>query len=271
MKSKIDIKDVLQRADPCVSSIFKQGNLMKMSGVQSEYIAKFEQHCLLKVDQNGTTAAAITAAGATRGGAAREPQFRRITFDHTFYMLIEYGNTLLFAAKIGQPPVSTSSSEYTPGAVKSGAVKSRVLASVTYNGEQVLLDFIPTTKLNKDVIEGEQLETRQWALDDVKHILTCHVEAKWLFEIAVVNHSTQNLHLKWVYEDEYGEEDQEDLAEEVKTVPMRGTYLCHYPLKKDDDEKPDAYLLKDAQNKTLFRVELVVGKLPAETADSPAP
>jgi hypothetical protein len=146
-------------------------------------------------------------------------------------MLIEYGNTLLFAAKIGQPPVSTSSSEYTPG----------VVASVTYNGEQVLLDFKPTTKLNNRV-EGEQLETRQWALDDVKHILTCHVEAKWLFEIAVVNHSTQNLHLKWVYEDEDGEEDQADLAEEVKTVPMRGTFTCPFPLQKDDEREREVSL-----------------------------
>jgi hypothetical protein len=95
------------------------------------------QWCILKVDQNGTELACITAAGALLGPGG--PEAPCITFNHTFYMLIEYENSLLFEAKIGQPPPSTNqnavfvqadsvfnnSSEYIPEAVKSIAARQR--------------------------------------------------------------------------------------------------------------------------------------------------
>jgi serine protease inhibitor len=96
--SKFDIKEVL--TNKAATSIFEMGNLQKISGDAHEHISKFEQHCMLEVDQNGTVAAAVTAAQATRGA---RPAPKLVTFGHTFFMLIEYKKTLLFAAKIDCP------------------------------------------------------------------------------------------------------------------------------------------------------------------------
>jgi hypothetical protein len=142
------------------------------------------------------------------------------------------------------------------------------LTFVAYHRKQVLLDFIPTTAEDSDATWND-LETTQWALDSEKHILTCHVEAKWQFKIAVVNCSTEKpieepieeLHLKWVYENELGVQDADDLAEKASLVTMGGEFECPYALQKDAGEEPDTFLLKDAQNNTLFTVRLVVGEL----------
>ena len=137
-----------------------------------------------------------------------------------------------------------------------------------YQGNPVLLDFIPTTAKYSDATWND-LKTTQWTLDGEKHILTCHVKAKWQFKIAVINHSTEKpieepideVHLKWVYENEKGVEDEKDLTGNATLVTMGGEFECPCPLEKDATDKPDAFLLKDAQNNTLFTVRLVVGEL----------
>ena len=137
---------------------------------------------------------------------------------------------------------------------------------MAYHGNPVLLDFIPTTAETKFATWND-LKTTQWALDGEKHILTCHVKAGWLFEIAVVNRSTEKpteKHLKWVYRDEEDVEEKDDLAEKATLVTRRAEFKCAYPLAKEAGEKPDAFLLKDAQNNTLFTVCLVVGELAVE-------
>jgi hypothetical protein len=67
-----------------------------------------------------------------------------------------------------------------------------------------------------------------------------------------------------VYETEEGVEDADDLALKATLVRTRTKFECAYPLQKDDGEEPDFYLLKDAQNNTLFTVRLVVGELAVE-------
>jgi serine protease inhibitor len=102
--STIDIKEVLHKD----ASVFESGNLKGMSGDASEYVNKFEQVCRLQVDQEGTIASAVSAAGTSRG-PTQKPLPLCLTFGCTFYMLIEYNKTILFAAKIGQPPVFAAS------------------------------------------------------------------------------------------------------------------------------------------------------------------
>lgn len=99
IEKKFDIRKILERQG--VKSIFEQGNLQKMSGDPLEFITKFEQVCMLKVDQEGTVAAAVSAGQGMRGG----PKYEELTFAHTFFMLIEYHKILLFAAKIDCPDV----------------------------------------------------------------------------------------------------------------------------------------------------------------------
>jgi hypothetical protein len=71
-----------------------------MTSKTGEFFSIFKQNCMLKVDPKGTTAAAVTYAGTTRGMGSRP---KTVTFAHTFYMVIHYLDTILFVAKIGSP------------------------------------------------------------------------------------------------------------------------------------------------------------------------
>ncbi len=67
--------------------------------------------CSLEVDQEGTVAKAQTAA---TGVCSASVQSKKLTFGCTYYMLIEYHKTLLFAAKIDSPSPATEDYSYNP-------------------------------------------------------------------------------------------------------------------------------------------------------------
>jgi serine protease inhibitor len=72
-----------------------------MATDENECVSRFDQECILKVDQEGTEAAAVTTSGTTRGGGG--PHYKDISFKHTFYMVIHHNNTILFVAKVASP------------------------------------------------------------------------------------------------------------------------------------------------------------------------
>jgi len=109
LQYSMDLKNVFQNVkSDKITKVFQAGNLDRMTTSKSEYFSIFKQNCMLKVDPKGTTAAAVTFAGTTRGMGSRP---KTVTFAHTFYMVIHYLDTILFVAKIGCPSDVAESGE----------------------------------------------------------------------------------------------------------------------------------------------------------------
>jgi len=109
LTDSIDLKEVFQNVtEHKITRVFTGGgNLDRMTRHKDEYFSFFKQNCMLKVDPKGTTAAAVSFSGTTRGG----PTFHTVSFAHTFYMVIHYFDTILFVAKIGSPTDRAESGE----------------------------------------------------------------------------------------------------------------------------------------------------------------
>ena len=102
LEESINLKQVFQSLHShAITEIFRTNNLDRMTQNTSEAFSMFRQDCMLKVDRLGTTAAARTVAATTRG--SRGPTYLKVTFAHTFYMVIYHRDTILFVAKIGCP------------------------------------------------------------------------------------------------------------------------------------------------------------------------
>jgi serpin B len=100
LTSNIDLLKVFKGADPQITSVFEEGHLLPMTGERNERITNFTQQCFIKVDENGTEAAAATKAETYR--SIEIP--KDIKFDHTFYMVISDSNgRIFFVAKVEDP------------------------------------------------------------------------------------------------------------------------------------------------------------------------
>jgi hypothetical protein len=101
LKESIDLRQVFEcLPSHKITEIFVQGNLDRMTTNNKEFFSIFKQDCMLKVDPKGTTASAVSVGVTTRG---HPPPTPKITFAHTFYMVIYHHDTILFVAKIGSP------------------------------------------------------------------------------------------------------------------------------------------------------------------------
>jgi serine protease inhibitor len=88
LQYSMDLRNVFQSVEEHkITKVFQAGNLDRMTANRGEYFSVFKQNCLLKVDPKGTTAAAVTYAGSTRGRGSTP---KKVTFAHTFYMVIHY-------------------------------------------------------------------------------------------------------------------------------------------------------------------------------------
>jgi serine protease inhibitor len=282
LKNKIDLKAVLQ--DRSITSIFEGGNLLNMSGDSSEFINKFEQHCFLDVDQEGTTAGAVTTASALRGKSIAS-----VTFACTFFMLIEYENTLLFASKIDNPSVGNRAQgsyalkdsdfdlseirKVTPSSyalkdlssqtdLHSKSLELTVLAAAVMKKEYNLRIKV-TEKVDKDAIEYDFEEKNASELRKVLlpqpggktyPIVVYHVKPEMLYYVSLQNLSDVDCKLQFVY---VGEDNEE--PEEIETAKKEGGILkTPYPIQKDAGEEPDGWLIKDMKGNTVLGITFEV-------------
>lgn len=176
LHESIDLRQVFQALPSHkITEIFNEGNLGRMTTNNKEFFSIFKQDCMLKVDPNGTTASARTWGGTTR---SLPPPCPKITFAHTFYMVIYHRDTILFVAKIGSPQHFAQSGGITPEAdnvedTKDGLV-SALFAHKTQNLQlqnkrpsvDVCMEMIQrsikiSTKLHdgKDDEHGELIDT----------------------------------------------------------------------------------------------------------------
>lgn len=104
MKFAVDLKAAFEGTG-AVTDVFRAGGLANLSPGQ-EFVGAFSQDCYLQVDENGTVAKALTKIATTRGG--RSEQSVEASFDHTFYMIIHHGETIIFAARVASPSLDTA-------------------------------------------------------------------------------------------------------------------------------------------------------------------
>ena len=111
MSSSIDLRGLFSSATshPITSVFEPTGHLARMSTDKNESVGRFEQECILEVDQKGTKAAVYTALQTTRSKGSG-PQYEYISFTHTFYMVIHHKDTILFVAKVASPTPSQAPS-----------------------------------------------------------------------------------------------------------------------------------------------------------------
>jgi len=104
MNSTINLRTLfMETTGRQITHVFEPpGHLSSMSADESEYVSRFDQECILKVDQEGTEAAVVTTSGTTRGASGGQ-RYNYISFKHTFYMVIHHNNTILFVAKVASP------------------------------------------------------------------------------------------------------------------------------------------------------------------------
>jgi serine protease inhibitor len=102
MKFAVDLKAAFEGAGD-VTDVFRAGGLTNMSSGPA-FVGAFSQDCYLQVDELGTVAKALTKIATTRGG--RSERAVDASFDQTFYMLVHYEETVLFAARVASPSAS---------------------------------------------------------------------------------------------------------------------------------------------------------------------
>jgi serine protease inhibitor len=91
-----DLKGYMERHG--VSQVFAPGGLHNLTDTHEDYISKISHRAIIKVDEAGTTAAAVTVIEATRSISGPP----RVIFDRPFIFVVVHNatNTLLFAARV---------------------------------------------------------------------------------------------------------------------------------------------------------------------------
>lgn len=171
MNSSIDLRTLFyQTTGHKITHVFQpKGQLSRMSTDENEFVSRFDQECILEVDQKGTVAAAYTTSAATRSPGGGGPSYEYVSFQHTFYMVIHHNDTILFVAKVASPTPSKSPSQ-TPSQAPSHKVVQTSKESTEYDpwGDKHNLiipflhgNFLLITKEHdgKDDKEGEFIES----------------------------------------------------------------------------------------------------------------
>ena len=86
--------------------------------------------------------------------------------------------------------------------------------------------------------------------------LTYEADAGLLLKVTIQNKSKKNLKFCPVYRTSNGDEEQEDVLD----LKCDEVYQLPYPLQKDAGEDPDAWLLKDSEDKTVLTLIFTVKK-----------
>ena len=204
MEESIDLKTLFKSLNAhAITDVFSPGNLDRMTDNSNECFSLFKQDCILKVDQKGTKAAAVTKAGTTRGGRNR-PKYYHVTFAHTFYMVIYHNDAILFVAKIGCPTDRSENGGNPPtddipntvdGHISSHFaakelneqtkfLKQRVMVHI--NGKQRFMQISTKAHDGKDDEDGEEIENTEkdkTIVTDIPHIDKHEDQAKPLIHI----------------------------------------------------------------------------------------
>jgi len=267
MNSSIDLRTLFgQTTQHQITHVFRPtDNLSRMSTDANEFVSRFEQECILKVDQEGTEASAYTASAALRSPNAGGPRYQYISFQHTFYMVIHHNDTILFVAKVASPTPSPPASavaqkpSYEPKPVEPVAKMQKL------NQETVHLPAI-NRKLTldirqhegKDDEEGDRINATEKDTNGIP-VYTYQVELDLLIRVFVtfpkkdVNDNT-SIAIQPVYINWNGEE------EPVATVYLKPDkkFEVPFPLQKEEGEGADGWDFKDGDGKTILKLRFII-------------
>jgi hypothetical protein len=274
MKESIDLLSLFKSTkEHKITDVFQIGNLQRMTNHPGESFSIFKQDCILKVDQKGTKAAAVTKAGTTRG-ISRKPRYYNVTFAHTFYMVIYHNETILFVAKIGSPQdlaeegmkPSTDdvpdtrdghvSSHFAVEEVKLQNEYKKSLVEVTVAGKKIFMEVMTKLHDGRDDEDGEDLEDGD--IKDSKEVymttpkteipvrtytvppdLLIRVTIKFLSPVGITDEQEKKgVDFTAVYVGEKGEE-----PEDMVNLKFGEPYELPFPLQKEAGEDEDAWKL----------------------------
>jgi hypothetical protein len=287
----IDLKHVFQSLPShAITEIFRANNLDRMTEDTAEFFSIFKQDCMLKVDRLGTTALAVTTGKTTRG---KSTEYFRVTFAHTFYMVIYHRDTILFVAKIGGPN-DLDNSGGSPGTDNVVDTKDGHVSSYYANEEMALqleyqksiLNVLVTntqrsikiiTKLHdgKDDEEGEVIKDEKKGENIIKKNIEDTTEVVKGSEIPVRTYTVQpdlliRVTIKFPTPKEMSEEDAEKTEIFFTPVYVKDTgeeepedrlelkfdtpFELPFPLQKEAGEEEDGWSFKDDNGETFLKI-----------------
>lgn len=273
MDSSIDLLTLFSAdsTTPRITHVFSPGgHLSRMSTDWNEAVSRFDQECILKVDQKGTVAAAQTVMNTTRGGNGDRPSYQDISFAHTFYMVIHHKNTILFVAKVASPTPSPPAAQLVLPPAQAPLQSPEVTIKVPFKK-------IEPTTLRVEVRQYvETTATSEYTVppyDDTTHETTIPTR---VYEVQPKTKDNEQLirvivTLKgepdepkdtfitlWViYITEYGEDDPEN-EKELISLKINDPYELPFPIQKYKGEGEDGWDLRDEKDNTFLKLRFRV-------------
>jgi serine protease inhibitor len=272
MNSSIDLRSLFYNTTGHkITHVFQpKGHLSRMSTDENECVSRFEQECILEVDQKGTVAAAFTVSAATRSPGSG-PRYESISFQHTFYMVIHHNDTILFVAKVASPTPSVISqapppvSHQKPQTItnKKNEKTQQIPGSyiiVKINNKPTILMVDTKQHDGTDDDEGKTIDYTETTVDDIP-VWTYKVDLLLLIRVVIgvpkqskVPNGTK-VNLRAVYINDKGEEEPEDPQE----FEINKSCEIPFPLQKEKaDEDEDGWDLRDAEGNTLLKLRFIL-------------
>ena len=238
--------------EPNITSIFETGHLGNMSQDEDERFSTFEHMCYVEVDEIGTKAGAASSMGATRGGP---PAF---TFDKTFWMLIASDEKILFVAKVDNPeggvdaghnvqltPQVTVPKNSTGGFdVVTVAEKTIGIRATLYNSKEDCDSNVNGSKLEPERVTSSETTPTFSQLryyGGVEQYIKVHLK----------NFSDPIFYFDLTYVTEEGDYEPENSQ---ITLKKGEEYQFPYPIRKDEGDKEDFWLVLDYNRKTIIKL-----------------
>jgi len=247
------------------------GHLSRMSTDGNEAVSRFDQECILKVDQKGTVAAAVTTSAMTRGGGGR-PSYQDISFTHTFYMVIHHNDTILFVAKVASPTPSPPAAQLVlppaqaplpnpeiqlrgaPVAIKVPVISTRILR-VEVRQHEDKTDTSEYTIPPCSTTDETTIPTRVYTVQPVTKDNMQLIQVTITFQGQHEEPKDTFIMLRAVYIKEDGEEDPEKHPIQLK---INEPYDLPFPLQKEDGEREDGWDLRDDKDNTFLKLRFIV-------------
>ena len=292
MNSSIDLRSLFYRTTGHnITYVFQpKGHLSRMSTDENEFVSRFEQECILEVDQKGTVAAAFTVQAATRSPG---PRYESVSFQHTFYMVIHHNDTILFVAKVASPTPSKSPSQV-PSQAPSNKVVQTSKEKKKYdpwgdiqhnliipflNGDFLIItkehdgkddeegEFIQSfmdTDENGEIIKytnekGEMIE-KGAIIENMKHVhkRTYTVEPDLLLRVQLAfrnkQKETPDKNPAKIFVVPVYINEQGDEEPEPQMALSQMPCEIRFPLQKEKGESEDGWDLKNQNGKTFFKM-----------------
>jgi serine protease inhibitor len=272
MDSSIDLLTLFsaESTTPRITHVFSPGHLSRMSTYGNEAVSRFDQECILKVDQKGTVAAAKTVLAMTRGGGGR-PSYQDISFAHTFYMVIHHNDTILFVAKVASPTPSPPAAQLVLPPAQAPLQSPEVTIKMTVKKimprtlRVEVRQHVETTATSEYTVPSHFDTTDETTIPiRVYEVQPKTEDNEQLIRVIVTlkgepDEPNDTFITLWViYITEYGEDDTENPEKELISLKINDPYELPFPIQKYEGEGEDGWDLRDEKDNTFLKIRFRV-------------